>query len=30
MTYRYRGQWQFPPRPNRAAEESAYYSQGAH
>ncbi|MBX7249852.1 MAG: hypothetical protein K1X35_12520 [Caulobacteraceae bacterium] len=30
MDYRYRGQWQFPPRPNRAAEESPYFSQAAH
>jgi hypothetical protein len=30
MAYRYRGQWQFPPRANRAAEESAFYNQAAH
>lgn len=30
MHYRFRGEWQFPPTPNRAAEEAPYASNAAH
>ena len=30
MHYRYRGEWQFPPTPNRAAEEAPYSGNAAH
>jgi hypothetical protein len=30
MDYRYRGEWKFPPRANRAAEASPYYDNAAH
>lgn len=29
MDYRFRGEWAMPPTPNRSAQESPFYSQGA-
>jgi hypothetical protein len=30
MDYRFRGEWKMPPKPNRAAEESAFYGNASH
>jgi len=30
MTYRFRGEWKFPPQANRSAQESPFYDNAAH